>query len=184
VISDAHPGLIDAIASTLTGASWQRCRTHYIRNLLTRVPKSAQSMVATLVRTIFEQPDAASVWAQHPRVVDQLTERFPDAAAHLAEAATDVLAFTGFPKEHWRQIWSNNPQERLNKELRRRTDVVGIFPNRDAVIRLVGAVLAEQHDEWAVARRYMAAEGLAKARLRIITGDLEEVTEHTLSEVM
>jgi transposase-like protein len=184
VISDAHPGLIDAIASTLTGASWQRCRTHYMRNLLTRVPKSAQSMVATLVRTIFEQPDAASVWAQHARVVDQLTERFPDAAAHLAEAATDVLAFTGFPKEHWRQIWSNNPQERLNKELRRRTDVVGIFPTRDAVIRLVGAVLAEQHDEWAVARRYMAAEGLAKARLRIITGDLEEVTEHTLSEVM
>ena len=184
VISDAHPGLVDAIASTLTGASWQRCRTHYMRNLLTRVPKSAQSMVATLVRTIFEQPDAASVWAQHARVVDQLTERFPDAATHLAEAASDVLAFTGFPKEHWRQIWSNNPQERLNKELRRRTDVVGIFPNRDAVIRLVGAVLAEQHDEWAVARRYMGAEGLAKARLRIITGDLEEVTEHALSEVM
>jgi putative transposase len=184
VISDAHPGLVDAIASTLTGAGWQRCRTHYMRNLLTRVPKSAQSMVATLVRTIFEQPDAASVWAQHARVVEQLTERFPAAAEHLAEAATDVLAFTGFPKEHWRQIWSNNPQERLNKELRRRTDVVGIFPNRDAVIRLVGAVLAEQHDEWAVARRYMAAEGLAKARLHIITGDLEEVTHHALSEVM
>ncbi len=144
VISDAHPGLVDAIASTLTGASWQRCRTHYMRNLLTRVPKSAQSMVATLVRTIFEQPDAASVWAQHARVVEQLHERFPDAATHLADAAPDVLAFTGFPKEHWRQIWSNNPQERLNKELRRRTDVVGIFPNRDAVLRLVGAVLAEQ----------------------------------------
>jgi transposase-like protein len=184
VVSDAHPGLVDAIASTLTGACWQRCRTHYMRNLLTRVPKSAQSMVATLVRTIFEQPDAASVWAQHGRVVDQLTERFPSAAEHLADAATDVLAFAGFPKEHWRQIWSNNPQERLNKELRRRTDVVGIFPNRDAVIRLVGAVLAEQHDEWAVARRYMAAEGLAKARLRIITGDLEDMTDHTLSEVM
>jgi transposase-like protein len=184
VVSDAHPGLVDAIASTLTGACWQRCRTHYMRNLLTRVPKSAQSMVATLVRTIFEQPDAASVWAQHGRVVDQLTERFPSAAEHLADAATDVLAFAGFPKEHWRQIWSNNPQERLNKELRRRTDVVGIFPNRDAVIRLVGAVLAEPHDEWAVARRYMAAEGLAKARLRIITGDLEEMTGHTLSEVM
>ena len=184
VISDAHPGLVDAIASTLTGASWQRCRTHYMRNLLTRVPKSAQSMVATLVRTIFEQPDAASVWAQHARVVDQLHERFGDAATHLADAAGDVLAFTGFPKEHWRQIWSNNPQERLNKELRRRTDVVGIFPNRDAVIRLVGAVLAEQHDEWAVARRYMGAEGLAKARLRIITGDLEEVTTHALTEVM
>jgi putative transposase len=184
VISDAHPGLVDAIASTLTGAGWQRCRTHYMRNLLTRVPKSAQPMVATLVRTIFEQPDAASVWAQHARVVEQLTERFPAAAEHLADAATDVLAFTGFPKEHWRQIWSNNPQERLNKELRRRTDVVGIFPNRDAVIRLVGAVLAEQHDEWAVARRYMAAEGLANARLRIITSDLEEVTDHALNEVM
>jgi putative transposase len=184
VISDAHPGLVDAIASTLVGAAWQRCRTHYMRNLLTRVPKSAQPMVATLVRTIFEQPDAASVWAQHARVVDQLTERFGDAATHLAEAATDVLAFTGFPKEHWRQIWSNNPQERLNKELRRRTDVVGIFPNRDAVIRLVGAVLAEQHDEWAVARRYMAAEGLAKARLRIITSDLQEATDHALTEVM
>jgi putative transposase len=184
VISDAHPGLVDAIGSTLVGASWQRCRTHYMRNLLTRVPKSAQSMVATLVRTIFAQPDAASVWAQHARVVEQLTERFPTAAEHLAEAASDVLAFTGFPQEHWRQIWSNNPQERLNKELRRRTDVVGIFPNRDAVIRLVGAVLAEQHDEWAVARRYMAAEGLAKARLRIITSDLEEETEHALSKVM
>jgi putative transposase len=184
VISDAHPGLVDAIASTLVGAAWQRCRTHYMRNLLTRVPKSAQPMVATLVRTIFEQPDAASVWAQHARVVDQLTERFGDAATHLAEAATDVLAFTGFPKEHWRQIWSNNPQERLNKELRRRTDVVGIFPNRDAVIRLVGAVLAEQHDEWAVARRYMAAEGLAKARLHIITSDLQEATDHALTEVM
>lgn len=184
VVSDAHSGLVDAIASTMVGATWQRCRTHYMRNLLTRVPKSAQPMVATLVRTIFEQPDAKSVWAQHARVVEQLQERFGDAATHLAEAALDVLAFTGFPKEHWRQVWSNNPQERLNKELRRRTDVVGIFPNRDAVIRLVGAVLAEQHDEWAVARRYMGAEGLAKARLRIITTELEEVTDHTLAEVM
>lgn len=184
VISDAHPGLVDAIASTLPGATWQRCRTHYMRNLLTKVPKAAQAMVATLVRTIFAQPDAASVWAQHARVVDQLNDQFPDAATHLADAAPDVLAFTGFPKEHWRQIWSNNPQERLNKELRRRTDVVGIFPNRDAVVRLVGAVLAEQHDEWAVARRYMAAEGLARARIRIIDGGLEEVTTHELSDVM
>jgi transposase-like protein len=184
VTSDAHPGLVDAVASTLVGSTWQRCRTHYMRNLLTRVPKSAQSMVATLVRTIFEQPDAASVWAQHARVVEQLADRFPDAATHLAEAASDVLAFTAFPKEHWRQIWSNNPQERLNKELRRRTDVVGIFPIRDAVVRLVGAVLAEQHDKWAVARRYMAAEGLAKARIRVIEGALEEVTDKTLAEVM
>src|SRR5690606_7255683 len=113
VISDAHPGLVDAIASTLPGATWQRCRTHYMRNLLTKVPKAAQAMVATLVRTIFAQPDAASVWAQHARVVDQLNDQFPDAATHLADAAPDVLAFTGFPKEHWRQIWSNNPQERL-----------------------------------------------------------------------
>jgi putative transposase len=183
VISDAHAGLVDAIASTLVGATWQRCRTHYMRNLLTKVPKSAQAMVATLVRTIFAQPDGTSVWAQHARVVEQLTEKFPDAATHLADAGTDVLAFTAFPKEHWRQIWSNNPQERLNKELRRRTDVVGIFPNRDAVIRLVGAVLAEQHDEWAVARRYMSVELLTKARLRVIDGDLEEVTQHALTEV-
>jgi transposase-like protein len=184
VISDAHPGLVDAIAATLPGASWQRCRTHYMRNLLTKVPKAAQPVVATLVRTIFAQPDSASVWAQHTRVVEQLTEKFPDAATHLADAATDVLAFTAFPKEHWRQIWSNNPQERLNKELRRRTDVVGIFPHRDSVIRLVGAVLAEQHDEWAVARRYMSADSLAKARMHIIEGGLEEVTPHPLTEAM
>ena len=184
VTSDAHPGLVDAIASTLPGATWQRCRTHYMRNLSTRVPKSAQAMVATLVRTIFAQPDSASVWAQHGRVVEQLSEKFPDAATHLADAATDVLAFTAFPKEHWRQIWSNNPQERLNKELRRRTDVVGIFPHRDSVIRLVGAVLAEQHDEWAVARRYMSADSLAKARMHIIEGGLEEVTPHALTEAM
>jgi putative transposase len=183
VISDAHPGLVDAVRSTLTGATWQRCRTHFMRNLLTRVPKSAQAMVATLVRTIFAQPDAQSVWEQHARVVEQLTERFPAAAALLADAAPDVLAFTGFPKEHWKQIWSNNPQERLNKELRRRTDVVGIFPNRDAVIRLVGSVLAEQNDEWAVVRRYMSSESLTKARLHLIDGEAEEVTEHTLAEV-
>jgi transposase-like protein len=183
VISDAHPGLVDAVRSTLTGATWQRCRTHFMRNLLTRVPRSAQAVVATLVRTIFAQPDAASVWEQHARVVEQLTERFPAAAELLAEAGADVLAFTALPKEHWRQIWSNNPQERLNKELRRRTDVVGIFPNRDAVIRLVGSVLAEQHDEWAVVRRYMSAESLAKARLHLIDGEAEEVTEHALAQV-
>ena len=184
VISDAHPGLVDAIASTLPGSTWQRCRTHYMRNLLTRVPKSAQAMVATLVRTIFAQPDRKTVLAQFDRVVTRLLEQFPDAADHLTDAAGDLLAFAAFPKEHWRQIWSNNPQERLNKELRRRSDVVGIFPNRDAVIRLVGAVLAEQHDEWAVARRYMAAESLTKARLRIIDGDAEEVTRHELTEAM
>jgi transposase-like protein len=163
VSSDAHPGLVEAIAATLPGASWQRCRTHFMRNLLTRVPKSAQSFVATMVRTIFAQPDAATVHEQHARIVDQLATRFPDAAALLDEAAADLLAFTAFPKEHWRQVWSNNSLERLNKEIRRRTDVVGIFPDRAAIIRLVGAVLAEQNDEWAVARRYMSAESIAKA---------------------
>ncbi len=177
VISDAHPGLVDAIASTLPGASWQRCRTHFLRNLLTRVPKSAGPFVATLVRSIFAQPDAAAVHAQFDRVIEQLAERFPAAAEMLEGAGPDILAFTSFPQPHWRQIWSNNPQERLNKEIRRRTDVVGIFPNRDAVIRLVGMVLCEQHDEWAVVRRYMSAESLAKARLGVIDGDaVEEVT--------
>jgi len=183
VTSDAHAGLVDAIRSTLPGVSWQRCRTHFLRNLLTRVPKSAQAMVATLVRTIFAQPDAEQTWAQHARVVEQLEAKFPDAAVMLAEAAPDLLAFTAFPKEHWRQLWSNNPQERLNKELRRRSDVVGIFPNRPAVIRLIGAVLAEQHDEWAVTRRYMSAESLAKARLHIIDGEPEEVTPAALANV-
>jgi putative transposase len=171
VISDAHEGLKAAIGAVLPGASWQRCRTHFVRNLLTKVPKSAQGLVATLVRSIFEQPDEATTWAQHARVAEQLAEKFLDAAAMLADAAPDILAFTPFPKEHWRQIRSNNPQERLNKKLRRRTDVIGIFPNRPAIVRLVGAVLAEQHDEWAVARRYMSAELLTKARMRVIDGD-------------
>jgi transposase-like protein len=164
VTSDAHPGLIDAIQATLPGAGWQRCRTHAMRNLLTRVPKSAQSFVATMVRTIFAQPDAATVHEQHRRIVDQLEQRFSQAAALLEEAAPDLLAFAVFPKEHWRQLWSNNSLERLNKEIRRRTDVVGIFPDRPAIVRLVGALLAEQHDEWAVAsRRYMSVESIAKA---------------------
>ena len=155
VTSDAHQGLRDAVATVFGGASWQRCRTHFMRNLLTRVPKSAEKLVATTVRTIFEQSSAAEVHAQHERVVEQLAERFPEAAALLADAGPELLAFTAFPVQHWRQVWSNNPLERLNKEIRRRTNVVGIFPNRAAVVRLVGAVLAEQHDEWAEGRRYL-----------------------------
>ena len=155
VISDSHEGLKNAIAATLSGASWQRCRTHFMRNLLTRVPKSAQGMVATLVRGIFAQADEQSTWSMHSNVVQQLEKRFPEAAKLLDAAAGELLAFTAFPKAHWKQIWSNNPQERLNKELRRRSDVVGIFPNRAAIVRLLGAVLAEQHDEWAVMRRYL-----------------------------
>jgi len=137
--------------------------TLLLRNLLTRVPKSAQGFVATLVRTIFAQPDAESVHEQHARVVDQLEGRFAEAATLLDEAGPELLAFTGFPKEHWRQLWSNNSLERLNREIRRRTDVVGIFPDRPSIVRLVGALLAEQTDEWAVSRRYMSLESIAKA---------------------
>jgi len=165
VVSDAHQGLKDAIAAVFSGASWQRCRTHFMTNLLTRVPKAAQPMVGTIVRSMFEQPSAEEVWAQQARVVEQLASRFPDAARMLADAAPEVLAFAAFPQQHWRKIRSNNPQERLNLEIRRRTDVVGIFPNRAAVLRLVGAVLAEQHDEWLVGRRYLADESL-----RLVTG--------------
>lgn len=176
VTSDAHPGLVDAIAATLPGASWQRCRTHAMRNLLTRVPKSAQSFVATMVRTIFAQPDAATVREQHRRIVDQLASRFPEAAALLEQAEHDLLAFTAFPKEHWRQLWSNNSLERLNKEIRRRSDVVGIFPDRASIVRLVGAVLAEQNDEWAVAsRRYLSVESITKALADPPADEPEEV---------
>ena len=170
VTSDCHAGLRDAIAATLPGASWQRCRTHYHRNLLTKVPKSAQPWVSTLVRTIFEQPDRDAVFAQHRQVVEALEAKFPNAAEHLDAARDDILAFAAFPKAVWRQVWSNNPQERLNKEVRRRTDVVGIFPDRPAIIRLVGAVLAEQNDEWTEQRRYMGTEILAQCRKADLSG--------------
>jgi transposase-like protein len=173
VVSDDHKGLKQAVAAVLTGASWQRCRTHFASNLLARVPRAAQPLVATLVRSIFAQPSAEEVWAQHGRVVEQLQDRFTEAAELLIAAADDLLAFAAFPSEHWRQIWSNNPLERLHREIRRRTDVVGIFPNRTAVIRLVGAVLAEQHDDWTISRRYMAMEGLAKA----LTGSQENQSQ-------
>ena len=165
VVSDDHRGLTRAIDALLPGASWQRCRTHFMRNLLCRVPKSAQPFVATLVRTIFAQPCPEEVAAQLERVHEQLLRRFPAAAELLQRAACDITAFAAFPVAHWRQIWSNNPQERLNREIRRRSDVVGIFPNREAIVRLVGMVLAEQHDEWAVARRYMSGESLAAVTL-------------------
>lgn len=183
VISDAHEGLKNAIASVLPGACWQRCRTHAMKNLLTRVPKAAQAMVATLVRTVFAQSDPDQVRAQFARVVDQLEAQFPAAAELLTEAEADLLAFATFPVEHWRQIWSNNTQERLNREVRRRTDVVGIFPNRAALIRLAGAVLAEQNDEWAVARRYMSTESLTKARMNLITSDVLESEEVTTAQL-
>ncbi|GAA2924357.1 hypothetical protein GCM10010478_26030 [Streptomyces erythrogriseus] len=171
VVSNAHAGLVNAIGATLPGASWQRCRTHYARALLSQVPKSAQPWVATLLRTVFEQPDTDAVKAQLRHVLDA---KFPKAAAHLDTAQHDLLAFTTFPREIWRQIWSNNPQERLNKEIRRRTDVVGIFPDHTALIRLVGAVLAEQNDEWTEARRYMGLDLLAKARLHPIESETDD----------
>jgi transposase-like protein len=162
VVSDAHQGLKGAIAAGLGGAGWQRCRVHFVRNALALVPKAAGQMVAATIRTVFAQPDAAGAQEQWRRVADGFRPVYPRLATLLDEAEADVLAYLAFPREHWRQIWSNNPLERLNKEVKRRTDVVGIFPNSAAVIRLVGAVLAEQHDEWQVGRRYFSGESLAK----------------------
>ncbi|MFD3705770.1 IS256 family transposase [Nocardia sp. NPDC058658] len=164
VTSDAHAGLIAAIGATLPGASWQRCRTHYTVNLMSVTPKSSWPWVRTLLHSVFDQADPESVAAQYDRMLDALAEKLPRVAAHLDAARADLLAFTAFPKRIWRQIWSNNPQERLNKEIRRRTDVVGIFPDRTAIIRLVGAVLAEQHDEWIEGRRYLGLDVLARSR--------------------
>jgi putative transposase len=148
-------------------------------------PKSSWPWVRALLHSVYDQPDAASVHAQFDRVLDALAEKLPRVAAHLDTARADVLAFTAFPKEVWRQIWSNNPQERLNREIRRRTDVVGIFPDRQALIRLVGAVLAEQHDEWTEARRYLGLDVLARARLTTAadpaTSTVEEVPTSDMS---
>ena len=161
VTSDAHEGLKGAIAAVVQGASWQRCRTHFMRNALALVPKPAQPMVAATIRTVFAQPEADLARETWRRVADGFRPRFPKLAQLLDQAEADVLAYLAFPREHWRQLWSNNPLERLNKEVKRRTDVVGIFPNDRAIVRLVGASLAEQHDEWQVARRYFSAESLA-----------------------
>jgi putative transposase len=139
-------------------------------------PKSAWGWVRALLHSVYDQPDAASVHTQFTRVLDALEEKLPQVAAHLDAARPDILAFTAFPKAIWRQIWSNNPQERLNREIRRRTDVVGIFPSRDALIRLVGAVLAEQHDEWTEMRRYIGLDILARSRTgATATNTAEEV---------
>jgi len=176
VTSDAHRGLTEAIGATLPGAAWQRCRTHYAANLMAATPKSAWGWVRALLHSVYDQPDAASVHAQFGRVLEALDGKLPAVAAHLDAAHGDILAFTAFPKAIWRQIWSNNPQERLNREIRRRTDVVDIFPGRDALIRLVGAVLAEQHDEWTEMRRYIGLDVLAKSRAATIANPAEEVT--------
>jgi transposase-like protein len=181
VTSDAHRGLVEAIGAALPGAAWQRCRTHYAANLMAVTPKNAWTWVRALLHSVYEQPDADSVHAQFDHVLAALTDKLPRVAEHLEQARPDVLAFTAFPKEVWRQIWSNNPNERLNREIRRRTDVVGIFPDRDALIRLVGAVLAEQHDEWTEGRRYLGLDVLARCRIRPVPNtDGQEVTAPTI----
>lgn len=163
VISDAHEGLKEAIRRVFGGSSWQRCRVHFMRNLLSQVPKSAQQMVAALVRTIFAQPDKSAAHAQLAEVAEGLERRFPKAAELLRDAEEDILAYMSFPSEHWRQLHSTNPLERLMREIGRRTDVVGIFPNRASLIRLASAVLMEQQDEWTAApRRYFSQESMNK----------------------
>ena len=178
VTSDAHPGLVAAVGATLPGASWQRCRTHYAANLMSVTPKSSWGWVKALLHSVYDQPDAAAVHAQFDRIVDALTDKLPQLAAHLDDARADILAFTNYPKELWRQIWSNNPNERLNREIRRRTDVVGIFPDRPSAIRLIGAVLAEQHDEWAEGRRYLGLDILNKSRLTPINNTTDKEDQH------
>ena len=176
VISDAHEGLKAAIGTVLNGAAWQRCRVHFMRNLLATVPQTAREPIAAIVRTIFAQPDYASSMVQLHKVADGLRARLPQAAALLEDAAEDILAHKHFPEEHRRQLHSTNPLERLNKEIKRRSNVVGIFPNVRATIRLVGAILLEQDDEWAVAeRRYFSAESMK----RLLT-PLTAATDHEL----
>ncbi|MDA8438092.1 MAG: IS256 family transposase [Propionibacterium sp.] len=180
VTSDAHSGLVAAISATLPGASWQRCRTHYAANLMATTPKSSWPWVKALLHSVYDQPDTDAVHAQFDRIVDALAGKLPAVAEHLETARPDILAFTSFPKEIWRQIWSNNPNERLNREIRRRTDVVGIFPDRGSIIRLVGAVLAEQHDEWAEARRYLGLDVLARSH----TNPTEEATDQPILQAL
>ena len=174
VTSDAHRGLVEAIAANLPGAAWQRCRTHYAANLMSVTPKSMWPAVKAMLHSVYDQPEADAVAAQFDRLLDYVERAVPAAFEHLDAARDDILAFTRFPKDVWTQIWSNNPAERLNKEIRRRTDAVGIFPNRDAIVRLVGAVLAEQTDEWAEGRRYLGLDVLARSRMNLVpTTDTE-----------
>src|SRR5690348_3280712 len=163
VISDAHTGLKAAISSVFIGSSWQRCRVHFLRNVLAQVPKGNNEMVAAAIRTIFAQPDAEHVHEQFDVIASMLGRQLPKVEAMLRDAKDDLLAFAGFPISHWKKIWSTNPLERLNKEVKRRTDVVGVFPNPEALLRLAGAVLVEAHDEWQVTaeRRYLSERSMA-----------------------
>ncbi len=163
VISDQHAGLVAALTRVFQGSAHQRCRVHFIRNVLAHVPKAETEMVAAVFRTIFAQPDLGSMAKQWDKVRDDLTTRYPKIGPLMDTAKSEVLAFAIFPREHWRKIWSTNPLERLNKEIKRRSRVVGIFPNEAAVIRLIGAVLIDTHDEWQVDdRRYLSETSMAK----------------------
>jgi putative transposase len=176
VVSDAHEGLKQALSTVLHGATWQRCRVHFMRNLLATVPQGAREAIAAVVRTIFAQPDHASAMLQLRKVADGLRPRFPKTAALLEDAAEDILAYRHLPLEHQRQLHSTNPLERLNKEIKRRSNVVGIFPNPAAVIRLVGAILLEQDDEWAVAeRRYFSAESMQQTATPSLSSTAQEI---------
>ena len=163
VISDQHAGLVAALTRVFQGSAHQRCRVHFIRNVLAHVPKAETEMVAAVFSTIFDQPDLAYMAKQWDKVRDDLASRYPKTGPLMDGAKAEVLAFAAFPREHWRKIWSTNPLERLNKEIKRRSRVVGIFPNEAAVIRLIGAVLADTHDEWQVDdRRYLSEGSMAK----------------------
>ena len=179
VISDAHAGLKAAIGSVLLGAAWQRCRVHFLRNVLAQVPKGSAEMVAATIRTIFAQPGPAAVREQLEVIAGMLGRQFPKVEAMLHDAADDITAFAGFPLSHWKKIWSTNPLERLNKEIKRRTDVVGVFPNPDALLRLAGAVLVEAHDEWQVGERRYLSEG-SMALLATPAPDPKEVATPAL----
>ncbi len=159
VISDSHAGLKAAIGSVLLGAAWQRCRVHFLRNVLAQVPKGSAEMVAAAIRTIFAQPSPDQVREQLVIIAVMLGRQFPKVEAMLRDAADGITAFAAFPLSHWKKIWSTNPLERLNKEIKRRTDVVGVFPNPDALLRLAGAVLVEAHDEWQAGERRYLSEG-------------------------
>jgi putative transposase len=177
VISDAHAGLKASITRVHAGAAWQRCRVHFARNALAPVPRASAEMVAATIRTIFAQPDAPSAVAHLRQVADTMQPKFPKVAALLLDAEADITAYAAFPRAHWRKIWSTNPLERVNKEIKRRTNVIGIFPNDAAVVRLVGAVLLEVHDEWAVAeRRYLSEASMALIAPTSDDLDIQEVT--------